>query len=131
MALTPSTKALAKELSNRAKVVPVVPKEIKLEDNFPLQNAFITDKSRYLVAQCSRRSGKTTGLGIRFARTMNNHPKSQSVYLALTRDSAFEIMWPVMQELNDTYNLGYTFTESKLTITHPNGAKLKLMGADM
>ena len=36
-----------------------------------------------------------------------------------------------MQELNDKYSLGYTFTESKLTIQHPNGAKLKLMGADM
>lgn len=128
--MKPSLKAVAKELQSRSNTVVEV-KEIELLPNFKPQNEFITDPNRFLVAQCSRRSGKTTGLGIRFAKTMDRHPKSQSVYLALTRDSAFEIMWPVMQELNDTYNLGYTFTESKLTIQHPNGAKLKLMGADM
>jgi len=128
--MKPSLKAVAKELQSRANTV-VEAKEIILLPNFRPQNDFIHDPNRFLVAQCSRRSGKTTGLGIRFAKTMDRHPKSQSVYLALTRDSAFEIMWPVMQELNDTYGLGYTFTESKLTIQHPNGAKLKLMGADM
>ncbi len=40
-------------------------------------------------------------------------------------------MWPVLQEINDKYNLGCTFTEGKLLMKHPNGATLKLMGADM
>lgn len=40
-------------------------------------------------------------------------------------------MWPVLQELNSTHKLGCTFVESKLTMTHPNGATLKLMGADL
>lgn len=104
---------------------------LELDPNFPAQNAFIQDPSRYLDAQCSRRAGKTNGLAMRFIQTMKRHPKSQCIYLALTRDSAREIMWPVLQELNDRYKLGCTFVESKLTMTIPNGAKLILMGADM
>ncbi len=39
-------------------------------------------------------------------------------------------MWDVMQELDTKFKIGCVFTESKLEIRHPNGAKLKLMGAD-
>ena len=45
------------------------PKPIALDPNFPKQNNFILDTSRYLVAQCSRRAGKTNGLAIRFFKT--------------------------------------------------------------
>jgi len=40
-------------------------------------------------------------------------------------------MWPVLEELNEKYSLGCEFKESRLTMTHPNGAKLTLYGADM
>lgn len=104
---------------------------VELKGDFPQQDAFINDTSRYIAAQCSRRAGKTNGLAIRFLRTMEKHPKSTSVYLSLTHTSAKEIMWPVMVEMNDRYNLNLEFTESKLEVKHPNGAKLKLMGADL
>ncbi len=117
-------KALAKRANYK-------PQPIILDPNFPLQNAFIEDRARYIAAQCSRRAGKTTGLAIRFFKTMERYTDSQCLYLALTRDSAKEIMWPVLQELNKLYKLGCTFVESKLEMTHPNGAKLKLMGADL
>lgn len=104
---------------------------IGIDPNFPFQNAFIDDASRYVVAQCGRRSGKTNGLALRFFRTLEKYPKSQCIYLSLTYDSARDILWPVLQELNDKFKLGCTFVESKLWMVHPNGAKLKLMGADM
>lgn len=107
------------------------PTPIILRPDFPAQNAFVEDTSRYLFAQCSRRSGKSNGLGLRFLRTMEKHPKSQCLYLSLTQDSARSIMWPVLQELNDIHKIGCTFTESSLTMKHPNGAILKLMGADL
>ena len=107
------------------------PKPIALDPNFPKQNNFILDTSRYLVAQCSRRAGKTNGLAIRFFKTLEKYPKSQCIYLGLTQDSARDVMWPVLQELNDLHQLGCRFTDSTLTMTHPNGAKLKLMGADL
>lgn len=105
--------------------------KIELKGDFPQQQAFIEDTSRYLVAQCSRRAGKTNGLAIRFFQTLERHPKSQCIYLALTLDSAREILWPVLIEMNDKYSLGCSFIESKLTMKHPNGSTLKLFGADM
>lgn len=109
----------------------VVANSVILLDNFPQQNAFILDPSRYIDAQCSRRAGKTSGLARRFFRTMERHPKSQCLYLALTQDSAREILWPVLHEINDAHKVGCTFIESKLEMKHPNGSKLKLMGADL
>lgn len=126
--LKPSLKAAAKELQKRTNAQP---KPIELDPLFPKQNSFIEDNSRYIVAQCSRRAGKSNGLAIRFFKTLERHPGAQCIYLSLTRDSAFEIMWPVLQEINDKYKMGCTFTESKLTMKHPNGSSLKLMGADM
>jgi hypothetical protein len=105
-------------------------KKLVLKGNFPEQDAFINDPSRYVVAQCSRRSGKTNGLVLRFFKTMEKYPKSQCLYLAHTRDSAKEIIWQVLQEHNDANGLGCTFTESKLEMTHPNGSKLRIYGAD-
>lgn len=105
--------------------------KVELKGDFPEQDAFINDSSRYIDAQCSRRAGKTTGLAIRFFKTMERHPKTGCIYLGLTLESAREILWPVLIELNDKYSLGCTFVESKLTMKHPNGATLKLFGADM
>lgn len=121
-------KAAARALKVRRAYLPV---PIVLRTDFPKQNAFVEDESRYLAAQCSRRSGKSNGLALRFFRTLEKHPKSQCLYLSLTQESARGIMWPVLQELNDIHKLGCTFVESKMTMTHPNGAILKLMGADL
>lgn len=123
-----STQAAAKQLKKK---LAVQVKPIELRAEFDAQNKFITDPSRYVVAQCSRRAGKTNGLAIRFFKTLEKYPKAQCIYLGLTLDSARDIMWPVLQELNEKHQLGCTFVESKLTMTHPNGSKLKLLGADM
>lgn len=115
-----------------AKVIKTVDEAIEsLKDTFPEQYAFIKDQSRTLDGQCSRRAGKSSGLAMRFFKTLEAFPKSQSVYLAMTQESAKEIMWPVLQELNDKHQLGCVFHESKLEMTHANGASLKLYGADM
>ncbi len=108
-----------------------IQKLINLGQSFPEQCKFTEDESRYIVAQCSRRAGKSNGLAIRFFKTMEKHPKAQCVYLSLTLESARDIMWPVLHELNEKYSLGCTFLDSKLTMTYPNGATLKLYGADM
>ncbi len=124
-----SNSAILAEVKSRASA-PTFNK-IQLKGDFPQQDAFINDPARYIDAQCSRRAGKTNGLALRFFKTMEKHPKSQCLYLSLTQDSAKEIMWPVLLEINEKYNLGCTFTESKLEMKHPNGSKLKLMGADL
>jgi len=105
--------------------------QVKLSADFPGQNDFVNDPARYVAAQCSRRAGKTNGLALRFFKTMEKYPKSQCLYLSLTQESARSIMWPILHEINDRFQLGCTFTESRLEIKHPNGARLKLMGADL
>jgi len=127
--MKPSKTAILAETVQRTIAAPF--NMIKLSGDFPEQDAFINDPSRYIDAQCSRRAGKTNGLAIRFFKTMEKHPKAQCIYLGLTLESAREIMWPVLHELNDKYQLGCTFLDSKLTMKHPNGATLKLFGADM
>lgn len=107
-------------------------KKISFRDSsFPPQDAFVTDTNRFLAAQCSRRAGKTNALAIRFLHTLETHPNAFCLYIALTRESARNIMWPVLEELDDKFKVGMTFTESNLTVTHPNGARLQLFGADM
>lgn len=105
-------------------------KPLELNENFPAQNAFVNDPSRFIVAQCSRRAGKSNALALKFFRTLEKYPGSQCLYLALTRESALSILWPVLHEINDKYKLGCRFVESKLTMHHPSGAILRLLGAD-
>lgn len=117
------------EKKKRAKAIANA-KPLELPQLFPAQDAFINDQSRFIAAQCSRRAGKSNGLALRFFKTMDKYPGSQCIYLALTRESAFSIMWSLLQEFNDKYSLGCKFIESRLTMVHPNGAKLRLLGAD-
>lgn len=98
---------------------------------FPAQTDFIEDKSHFIAACCTRRAGKTSALALKFIRTMQEYPGSLSRYIALTRDSAKDIMWPILHEVNERYKLNATLTESNLTMTLPNGSKLRLFGADM
>lgn len=124
-----SKEAVLREVVKR-QTAPVQNK-VELKGDFPQQDAFINDPERFIDVQCSRRSGKTTGLAIRFLSTMDKYPKSQCLYLSLTQTSARNIMWGIMQELDEKHKIGCTFLDSKLEIIHPNGAKLRLMGADL
>lgn len=98
---------------------------------FPQQDAFIRDPAQFIAAQCTRRAGKTSALAERFVVTMQKYPGSLSRYIALTRDSAKDIMWGILQDIDDRKNLGAEFIESTLTMRLPNGARLRLFGADM
>lgn len=125
----PDKLALAIEKAKREKALAEA-KPLELNENFPEQNDFVNDQSRFLAAQCTRRAGKSNALALKFFRTMEKYPGSQCVYIALTRDSARSIMWPVLMEHNEKYQLKCEFLESRLTVTHPNGASLRLVGAD-
>lgn len=105
--------------------------EVIRDAEFPEQDAFVQDASQFIAALCTRRAGKTNALALRFVRTMRANPGSTSRYIALTRDSAKEIMWPVLHEVNDRYKLGATFLEGNLSMVLPNQARLRLFGADM
>ena len=98
---------------------------------FPKQDAFVQDKSRFITALCTRRAGKTNGLALRFFNTLQKYPGCFCPYIALTRESARNIMWGILQEQSEKYKLKAIFTESNLTMTMGNGSRLQLFGADM
>lgn len=99
--------------------------------SFPPQDAFVDDTSRFLAALCTRRAGKSNGLARRYLRTMQKYPRSLCPYLALTRDSAKNIMWEMLKEHTEEEKINAEFTEHNLTMTIENGARLQLFGADM
>lgn len=99
--------------------------------SFPKQDAFVNDPSRFIAAQCTRRAGKSNGLARRYLNTMRKYPRCFCPYLALTRDSAKNIMWDMLKEHTEEERVNATFTEHNLTMTIENGARLQLFGADM
>jgi len=121
---------LAQEILNElARRVPV---DQRLADKrFAQQHAFVTDSSNSIAAQCTRRAGKSFGIGLRLYRAALKYPASTPLYIALTRKSAHDIMWPVMVQINNKFGLGAVPTESALTVSLPNQSQISLVGADM
>jgi hypothetical protein len=101
------------------------------DPRFPQQNAFVTDMSRLLCAQTTVRAGKTTGLAIKHFRAAHKYKRVMTPYIALTRDSAKNIFWPVLHDVADRYNIDCEFTEHDLTChIRTTGSSIKLFGAD-
>ena len=98
---------------------------------FGEQDAFVDDPSRFIAALCTRRAGKTNALARRFFKTLESHPGCFCPYIALTRESARNIMWDILHEHSEKTGIAATFTESNLTMTLKNGSRLQLFGADM
>ena len=65
--IKPELPSLIREQRRRGKKVETV--DIVFDDKFGPQNAFVTDPNRFIAAQCGRRSGKTSGLALRYVLT--------------------------------------------------------------
>lgn len=102
-----------------------------VDRDFKKQAAFVQDTSRYIAALCTRRAGKSNGLAFRFFRAAMKYPGSLSPYIALTRASAKNIMWPIFREVNERFKVGAELIESRLEIKLPNESIIALFGADM
>lgn len=102
-----------------------------IDDNFPKQAAFIRSKAKRKAALCTRRAGKSYGIGLYLCEEALKTPRCTVLYLALTRDSARNIMWKdVLKDINYKHGLGAKVNETLLTMTLPNGSEIKLAGAD-
>lgn len=121
---------LLKEFDERKEQPKQEWKAIK-DETYSEQNAFVLDRSKAITACCTRRAGKSTGLALRFFRTMLKHPGCKVVYCSLTRDSAENIMWNLLDEEQRRFGLNAEMIVSKLLVRLPNGSALRLYGADM
>ena len=92
------------------------------------QLAFIRDKSRWKIACCSRRAGKTHACAILLLAYALEVPESLCLYVTLTRLSGKRIVWRRLLKLNREYGLGGKADRAELTITLPNGSEIRIMG---
>lgn len=109
------------------------PERSEIRDSrFKQQDAFIMDMNRLLCAQTTVRAGKTTGLTYKFFRAGHKYKRTMMPYIALTRDSAKNIIWPLLHEVADRHRILCDFTEHDLTCTiRETDSSIKLFGADM
>lgn len=97
---------------------------------FDKQEAFLNDPSGIKAALCTRRAGKSYAGGVFLIQGALETPHSLSPYIALTRDSARNIMWPTLEGLNRLLGLNAEMLEARLTMKLQNGSEISLRGAD-
>lgn len=88
------------------------------------------DKSRFVAALCTRRAGKSRFAGTKLIIEALKRDNVTVPYVALTRQSAKNIIMPVIRELNIARSLGGQIKESTLTVSFPNGSQIFMVGAD-
>lgn len=102
------------------------------DTKFIQQHKFVMDQSRLVCAQTTVRAGKSTGLALKFFRAGHKYKNLMMPYIALTRGSAKDIMWPILHEVSERYAIPCDFTENDTTCTiRSTGSSIKLFGADM
>jgi hypothetical protein len=97
---------------------------------FPSQLAAIKDPTPQKCIWTTRRAGKTHTVLVDFLFDGMCKAMSRYAFIALTRNSAEDIAWPILKEINRKHNLKCHFQEAKLRCTLPNGSTIKLYGAD-
>jgi PBSX family phage terminase large subunit len=102
-----------------------------LKTSFKQQSDFIEDGARLKAALCTRRAGKSYGMGEYACKTCVETPNVSVVIIGLTRDSIKKIyIKDVLSVINRNYKLGATFNKTELSMNFPNGSVLYLVGAD-
>lgn len=102
-----------------------------LDPDFEAQNQFINDPAKLKAALCTRRAGKSYGLGLYLFKEALETPGCNVLYVGLTRESAKANMWdPVLKEINRKHSLGARFNEVALTVRLGNGSLIYLLGAN-
>ena len=102
------------------------------EAAFDKQQTFIDDPSRLKGLFTTRRGAKSYADGIYLIKEAEETPSCNVLFLSLTRLSAKGIIWKdVLKDINTKHNLNYSFHETDLTATSPNGSVIYVAGVDV
>lgn len=100
-------------------------------DLFPEQLAVMDDPSPRIAMCCSRRAGKTEVAGrmiaIELLKAGHNH---HVLFAARTLARARQIIWPILEKINDEYSLGWTMSQHIGQIVTEDGGIFSLLGVD-
>jgi Terminase large subunit, T4likevirus-type, N-terminal len=98
---------------------------------FGQQRAFIEDESRMKAALCTRRAGKTYGMGLYLFREALLNPGVNCLYLARSYGSARDmISKDVLFQINQQFHLDMSVNYARMELTMPNGSVIYVAGAD-
>lgn len=97
---------------------------------FDRQLAFIRSPARRKAAFCTRRAGKTESAAAYIYDAAERNSDTIIYYVAITRQRAVELMWKPLKSFNARFALGGRAHETLATIFMPNGAEVRLTGAD-
>lgn len=120
-----SPKLIEQELARRALPVPFDVRSYLFEQ----QQRFKFDASRFKVAVCSRRSGKTVACAADLTDTAIRNNAVVCLYITLSRATAKKIVWPELLRINREHKLGGRVDNTQLSITYPNGSIIYCSGA--
>jgi hypothetical protein len=87
------------------------------------------DKSRFLVLNCGRRSGKSTYSAIRIIQYAMDNPRVVVYYVSPSYKQSKAIMWQILRDTIPGQVIRST-NETELNIELINGSRIELKGAD-
>lgn len=104
---------------------------------FRQQLEFVDDPERHKALLCPRRAGKSYALAAYIMIQALEHPNSNIVYIARTRDKAKEILWDgdgenvvSLKKINKDFEIGIHFSEVHTSGRLPNGSTFRLRGCE-
>lgn len=118
---------LAQESQDQETLTRVIAKRKEL---LPHQLAFIREKSRLKAACCTRRAGKTFVCRQIVGETALAYPGEIIPYIALTRETARDLMYLPLKEWCRDVGIAANFNDQRLRINFPNGSRILMFGAE-
>lgn len=122
--------ALAREVAAASRDPLLRKAEKLLKRTFPQQLALIQDPAQRKAVLVGRGGGKSYALAIYLLWVCLTRPRARCIFLAITREKAKEILWLVLKELDEDFELGFKFNEAEIAATAPNGARIRLRGCE-
>lgn len=98
---------------------------------FGQQRDFLADTCRFKAALCTRRAGKSYGIGLQLVSEALAHPGASFVFMALTRLSAKRILHKdILRPICAQFGIAARFNETTGDVTFHNGSVVYLLGGD-
>jgi hypothetical protein len=101
-----------------------------LATRFDKQVRLICHPARRKSVLCTRRAGKTESVAAMLLKVAQENPDCVVIYVAPTLGRARELMWKPLKRFNEKFGFGGRPNETLLTVYLPNGAEVRMTGAD-